>query len=1024
MQALPLRVPPLRLLRLSLLLMGLSFCWGSEVVVGYQKAPPIEETVPESLRGDAKIAGLVSQLKLARRSLAVLGAAHPSYGKTKNLVGQLETTLAREISSRMSGFQGNAGNSTDSQGVSESTNKPPMPVDRGPAARPEVDSGNPSRDDLPELRAAFQGLPIRRLTRLGVFPSTRILWGLESVEGSVSSRLWKWGDFERATAQKVFVESGDPIFDIRFPDDFLQSDVCYVLTDGQKEDPKVIRLLRWQILDAGDPSPRGRQETQIGVFRTEEYATARFAGGQAEPLVVLLSAKAEFTSDGEREILASPDEQSFLIDSKSVLGSLDTFRSVAETSRRAWDSGKARGPLVATNRGLLFVSPDPIPHSDTVQELVTPAFFYHATGQISSVESYVPYRGTKVPWLVGKLLWVSKDLRTIQALEIPSDGDLISTPIARSRHDIFSLGESSDLEILIATEKGLATLDTTVAPPGLTKFANREELTGKRNGEVELGLLEKESEKALDPMAKLQSEAYLKQSATWGHWGSNPGSYVTWADHSNRLIPVYSFGASLSDFQGANSAYRSEEKLKRLYGRLPAETLNPEAEYFDQTDLFELQRRALQSGKKYLFLVIFDGMDWQTTWAAATYAAREVRYREGRGSGLSFQDYSGAETDFGFVVTSPLTGGCQFDPDAQRLTRWGEEVGGYSSRLGGRFPWSPSSDLDYLTGRSKAIPHTFTDSTAAATSISTGIKTFNGSVNIGPDYKPLTTIAHLAQLEYRMSVGAVTSVTICDATVAAAYAHNVSRDDFQDISRDLLGLPSISHRMDPLPGLDVLMGAGFGVNDQRGWAQGSNFLPGNEYIAEADLQRVSVEAGGNYRIAKRTSGQNGAVVLKEALDRSLAEQSRLIGFFGTQYSSLPFQTANGDWTPVGASPEKAEKYSLEDIEENPTLAEMTYTAIRRLERNPNGFWLLVESGDVDRANHRNNLDDSIGAVLSGADAFDTIVRWIEQRDGWDESLVVVTADHGHAFCLTQPEVIAQAAASEFSMSSTAKSQSP
>ncbi|MFM8327947.1 MAG: hypothetical protein ACKN9U_24055, partial [Pirellulaceae bacterium] len=226
MQILPRNTFEFRQWRLGLLLIALWMGSDSKVAVSFQNPPIIEETIPESLRGDPKIDSLVSQLKLARRSLAGLGTAHPSYGKTKNVVGQLEATLAMEISSRMSSLQGDAKGSTESQRASDSTNGIPMPLGGAPTLPPEVDTGNPYQDDLPELSDAFQRLPIRKFTRLGMFPSTRILWGLEPVEGSVSSRLWKWGDFERSSAQKVFVESGDPILDIRFPDDFLQSAVC------------------------------------------------------------------------------------------------------------------------------------------------------------------------------------------------------------------------------------------------------------------------------------------------------------------------------------------------------------------------------------------------------------------------------------------------------------------------------------------------------------------------------------------------------------------------------------------------------------------------------------------------------------------------------------------------------------------------------------------------------------------------------------------------------------------------------
>ena len=67
---------------------------------------------------------------------------------------------------------------------------------------------------------------------------------------------------------------------------------------------------------------------------------------------------------------------------------------------------------------------------------------------------------------------------------------------------------------------------------------------------------------------------------------------------------------------------------------------------------------------------------------------------------------------------------------------------------------------------------------------------------------------------------------------------------------------------------------------------------------------------------------------------------------------------------------------------------------------------MIEAGDVDWANHNNNIDDSIGAVFSGDDAFRTVVAWVNENSNWDDSLVIVTADHGHYFVLDQPEVLA------------------
>lgn len=64
---------------------------------------------------------------------------------------------------------------------------------------------------------------------------------------------------------------------------------------------------------------------------------------------------------------------------------------------------------------------------------------------------------------------------------------------------------------------------------------------------------------------------------------------------------------------------------------------------------------------------------------------------------------------------------------------------------------------------------------------------------------------------------------------------------------------------------------------------------------------------------------------------------------------------------------------------------------------------MVEAGDVDWANHKNNLDDSIGAVKSGDAAFRAVVDWVEAHHAWAETAVIVAADHGHYLFLDQPQ---------------------
>ncbi|MGD9721243.1 MAG: alkaline phosphatase [Pirellulales bacterium] len=506
-----------------------------------------------------------------------------------------------------------------------------------------------------------------------------------------------------------------------------------------------------------------------------------------------------------------------------------------------------------------------------------------------------------------------------------------------------------------------------------------------------------------DFVRQLQESAIKTRTADWGHWGPNPAAYSSWTNHSNRLIPIYTFGLDTKSVAGANSIYRDEAKIRQLYGDLPPDTLNPAAEYFDQTDVYRLQDQAAKAGKRCVVLIVFDGMDWQTTWAAATYKNGCVRYRDGRGTGLCFQDYRKAPTDFGYFVASPHNEGTNIDVNRQTIANPGGDVrGGYSARIAGDVPWA-TGDADYLIGKGADVTHAFPDSAATATAMTTGVKTYNDAVNVDPVGRQVEPIARKLERE-GFAIGVVTSVPISHATPACAYANNVYREDYQDLTRDMVGLPSVAHS-EPLKGVDVLLGAGWGDNKTSDGIQGTNFVPGNRYLTEADRRAIDVRNGGKYVVAERTKDRCGEELLSAAARTAIAENKRLLGMFGTTNSHLPFATADGQYDPAVSINQAAEVYSPGDRAENPTLAQMTTAALDVLAARSEKFWLMVEAGDVDWANHANNIDNSIGATLAGDDAFHAVASWIEKHIGWDQSAVIVTADHGHLLVLDRPEVL-------------------
>jgi alkaline phosphatase len=517
------------------------------------------------------------------------------------------------------------------------------------------------------------------------------------------------------------------------------------------------------------------------------------------------------------------------------------------------------------------------------------------------------------------------------------------------------------------------------------------------------------------------------------HFGSQgPGStFSNHTSHSNRLIPIYVFGrkAQLGAVTGKNSCYRDPEKVRKLYGTVPANTVNPAAEYCDQSDLYRVQTEAVARGAKYMFTVWFDGMDWDTTRAAAIIKSGKV-YTEGKGSGLIFQDYSaGGSAQFGYCVTSPTHDESTPDVDAQTVTIPKSSLaGGYDARIAGPNPWTLGDLLapGYLKGQSGntadkiglrdvgRVAHAYTDSSQSAGEYVTGVKSYNSGVNVTDDGRLVSTLFHQLQAK-GWKVGTATSVPFDHVSPAAMYAHDVDRDDYQDLAREMLGLRGVTQetgRDSQHPGLDVVLGAGYGQQSAHDTmkAQGKNAARGqNRYIADSDKKAIDVSNGGKYVVVQTAPNVNGARSLAAAAGRAAAGGHRLFGFYGTNVSHLPFRTADGNYDPANGIAGLAESYSASDRDENPTLADMAGAALEVLSAEKGRpFALFVEAGDVDFGLHDNNLDTAVGAVYSGEDAVKAIIKWVETNSNWDESVLIVTADHGHYLVLDDPEALAAA----------------
>ena len=79
----------------------------------------------------------------------------------------------------------------------------------------------------------------------------------------------------------------------------------------------------------------------------------------------------------------------------------------------------------------------------------------------------------------------------------------------------------------------------------------------------------------------------------------------------------------------------------------------------------------------------------------------------------------------------------------------------------------------------------------------------------------------------------------------------------------------------------------------------------------------------------------------------------------------------------------------------PTLTEMTSQAIARLQDDPDGFYLMVESGRIDHGHHAGNASKALHDTIALSEA---VALAVEQTSP-EDTLIVVTADHSHVFTI-------------------------
>jgi alkaline phosphatase len=242
----------------------------------------------------------------------------------------------------------------------------------------------------------------------------------------------------------------------------------------------------------------------------------------------------------------------------------------------------------------------------------------------------------------------------------------------------------------------------------------------------------------------------------------------------------------------------------------------------------------------------------------------------------------------------------------------------------------------YLVGQQSTYAEdpeqNITDSASSATAMSSGIKTYNAAIGVDNDKSEVKTVLESAK-EKGKSTGLVATSEITHATPASFGAHDEHRKNMNAIADDYYDeLINGEHKV------DVLLGGGIDLFDRTD----------RNVIAEFQKD--------GYSFASTKEELNG--------DKS----EKILGLFAPR--GLPKM--------------------IDRTEDIPSLEEMTKSAIERLNKDQDGFFLMVEGSQIDWAGHDNDIVGAMSEMEDYEKAFKAAIEFAKKDK---HTLVIATADH-------------------------------
>jgi len=253
-----------------------------------------------------------------------------------------------------------------------------------------------------------------------------------------------------------------------------------------------------------------------------------------------------------------------------------------------------------------------------------------------------------------------------------------------------------------------------------------------------------------------------------------------------------------------------------------------------------------------------------------------------------------------------------------------------------------------------------TDSASAATALASGVKTRDAIIGKDHDGRPMKTLVDIA-IQLGKSTGLISDTRITHATPAGFYAQVIHRDMENEIADQLI------ERGD----LTVAFSGG-----------AQHFIP-TETKVEAHLELLGIDKTAGWGSSKRKDKRDLIAEAKNKGYTIVANERELLALDGQKTGKvLGLFSASGFPSAIDRQPQHQTGV--------PTLSQLTSKALEILQSNPQGFFLMVEGGQIDWVEHGNDVASVLQEMLEFDQAIGVAMKFAQSNP---DTLVIVTADH-------------------------------